>query len=167
MRSVNSAQISYSRAPRGAARRLLLATLGTACAGSSQAFLSCRSAADPVVKTATVFAMQAARRRRLARPTAMARQRVRFLLSATPLGVGVTGHRAFAGECRGAIYYDVHGRATGRGCDGAGGGGWSFSSRVPSFRSSFQFPVSSFQFRTLMTGYWKLKTDSGRLGSLS
>ena len=85
---------------RTGGQAVLLATLGTACAGSSQAFLSPDLAADPVVKSGYRFAMRRPQRRRLARPSCNgAATQSDFYTSATPLGVGVTGHRRFS-DCR-------------------------------------------------------------------
>ena len=110
MRSVNSAQTSYSSSAARGGHAVLLATLGTACAGTSEAFLSSDLAADPVVKSGYRFAMRAAAS---ATPgpadcNGTATQSD-FYTSATPIGVGVTGHRAFALTASGAIYYDVAG----------------------------------------------------------
>ena len=124
MRSVNSAQTSYSSSAARGGQAVLLATLGTACAGSSQAFLSADLAADPVVKSGYRFAMRATA---AATPgptdcNGTATQSD-FYTSATPLGVGVTGHRAFAATAAGAIYYDVSGVPPAEGVMVPGGGG--------------------------------------------
>jgi prepilin-type N-terminal cleavage/methylation domain-containing protein len=124
MRSVNSAQTSYASTAARGGHAVLLATLGTACAGTSEAFLSADLAADPVVKSGYRFAMRA---------TAAATPgpadcngtatRSDFYISATPLGVGVTGHRAFAETAAGAIYYDVSGVPPTEAVMAPGGGG--------------------------------------------
>ena len=56
MRSVNSAQTSYASSAARGGYAVLLATLGTACGGTSEAFLSADLAADPVVKSGYRFA---------------------------------------------------------------------------------------------------------------
>jgi prepilin-type N-terminal cleavage/methylation domain-containing protein len=125
MRSVNSAQTSYaSSAARGGFAELLV-TLGTACTGSSEAFLSSDlAAADPVVKSGYRFALAATA---AATPgpadcngTATASD---YYMTATPLAVGVTGHRALATTAAGAIYYDVSGVPPTEAAMAPGGGG--------------------------------------------
>ena len=110
MRAVTSAQTSYASSAARGGHAALLATLGKVCPGSSGAFLTVDLAADPVVKSGYRFAMRA---------TATANPgptdcngtvtRSDFYVTATPLGVGVTGHRALAATASGSIYYDVSG----------------------------------------------------------
>jgi prepilin-type N-terminal cleavage/methylation domain-containing protein len=110
MRAVSSAQTSYASTAARGGFAVQLATLGTACAGTSEAFLSADLAADPVLKSGYRFAI---------RSTATGAagpidcngtaSRSDFYVTATPIRVGVTGHRALAATAAGAIYYDVSG----------------------------------------------------------
>ena len=123
MRSVNSAQTSYASSAARGGFAVLLATLGTSC-GSGEAFLSADLAADPVVKSGYRLALTA---------TAAATpgpsdcngtpSRSDFYMTATPLGVGVTGHRALAATAAGSIYYDVSGVPPTEAAMAPGGGG--------------------------------------------
>jgi prepilin-type N-terminal cleavage/methylation domain-containing protein len=110
MRAVSSAQTSYASTAARGGFAVRLATLGTACSGTSEAFLSPDLAADPVVKSGYRFAIRSSAAG-TAGPTDCngLPSRSDFYVTATPLGVGVTGHRALAATAAGAIYYDVSG----------------------------------------------------------
>ena len=124
MRSVNSAQTSYASSAARGGFAVLLATLGTSCTGASEAFLSTDLAADPVVKSGYRFALG---------PTAASTPaptdcngtatRSDYYMTATPLGVGVTGHRALALTAAGSIYYDLSGVPPTEAAMAPGGGG--------------------------------------------
>jgi prepilin-type N-terminal cleavage/methylation domain-containing protein len=124
MRSINSAQTSYASSAARGGFADLLATLGTACTGSSTAFLSSDLAADPVVKSGYRFAVG---------PTGAATPGPTdcngtatdsdYYATATPLAVGVTGHRALATTAAGSIYYDVTGVPPTEAAMAPGGGG--------------------------------------------
>jgi type IV pilus assembly protein PilA len=124
MRSVNSAQTSYASTAARGGFAVLLATLGTSCAGSSDGFLSADLTADPVVKSGYRFVLQAAA---AATPGPAdcngTATRSDFYMTATPLGVGVTGHRALAATAAGSIYYDVSGVPPTEAAMAPGGGG--------------------------------------------
>jgi type IV pilus assembly protein PilA len=124
MRSVNSAQSAYASTAARGGFAVLLATLGTACGGSSEAFLSADLTADPVVKSGYRFVLQAAA---AATPGPAdcngTATRSDFYLTATPLSVGVTGHRALAATAAGSIYYDVSGVPPTEAVMAPGGGG--------------------------------------------
>ena len=79
MRAVNSAQTSYASSAARGGHAVQLATLGTACSGTSEAFLSADLAADPVVKSGYRFAIRSTAAATPGRPTATARQAVRLL----------------------------------------------------------------------------------------
>ena len=124
MRSVSSAQTSYASSAARGGFAVLLATLGTACTGTSEAFLSPDLAADPVVKSGYRFAMRSATAA-TAGPTDCngTASRSDFYVTATPLGVGVTGHRALAATAAGSIYYDPSGVPPTEAVMAPGGGG--------------------------------------------
>ena len=123
VRSVNSAQTSYSSSAARGGFAALLGILGTAC-GTGEAFLSADLAADPVVKSGYRLALRA---------TATATpgpsdcngtaSQSDFYMTATPLGIGVTGHRALAATAAGAIYYDASGVPPTEAAMAPGGGG--------------------------------------------
>jgi type IV pilus assembly protein PilA len=124
MRSVNNAQASYASTAARGGYAVLLATLGTSCSGTGEGFLSADLAADPVVKSGYRFALRTT-------GTATAGpadcngtpSRSDFHMSATPISVGVTGHRAFAATGSGAIFYDASGVPPTEGAMAPGGGG--------------------------------------------
>jgi prepilin-type N-terminal cleavage/methylation domain-containing protein len=58
MRAVSSAQISYASTAARGGFAVQLATLGTGCSGTSEAFLSPDLAADPVVKSGYRFGIR-------------------------------------------------------------------------------------------------------------
>ncbi len=124
MRSVNSAQTSYASTAARGGFAVLLATLGTSCSGSSEAFLSADLTADPVVKSGYRFELQSSA---AATPGPVdcngTATRSDFYMTATPLSVGVTGHRALAATARGSIYYDVGGVPPTEAVMAPGGGG--------------------------------------------
>jgi prepilin-type N-terminal cleavage/methylation domain-containing protein len=124
MRAVNSAQASYASSAARGGYAPLLATLGTPCSGSSEAFISSDLAADPAVKSGYRFALRGATTA-TAGPTDCNSTATRsdFYMTATPLGVGVTGNRALAATAAGAVYYDASGVPPTEAAMAPGGGG--------------------------------------------
>ena len=103
MRTVNTAQTSYASSAARGGYAVLLATLGDSCGGTSEGFLSPDLAADPVVKSGYRFALRGAAAA-TAGPTDCNGTATRsdFYMTATPLGVAVTGHRALASTAAGS-----------------------------------------------------------------
>jgi type IV pilus assembly protein PilA len=110
MRTVNSAQTSYASSAARGGYAALLATLGTSCSGTSEGFISPDLADDPVVKSGYRFVLASAAAATPG-PTDCNGTATRsdFYMTATPLSVGVTGHRALASTGAGSIYYDPSG----------------------------------------------------------
>lgn len=124
MRAVNSAQTSYASSAARGGFAVLLATLGTACTAGSGGFLSTDLSADPVVKSGYRLVLTGAT---AAMPGPAdcngTATRSDYYLTARPLGVGATGHRALAATAAGAIYYDVSGVPPTEAAMAPGGGG--------------------------------------------
>ena len=110
MRSVSSAQTTYASTAARGGFAVLLATLGTPCGGSSAPFLSQDLSADPVVKSGYRFTMSASAAASAGPADCNGTgTQTNYYLTGVPIGVGVTGHRAFAATAQGAIYFDVTG----------------------------------------------------------
>jgi type IV pilus assembly protein PilA len=124
MRSVNSAQTTYASSAARGGFAVLLATLGTPCTGSSAPFLSQDLAADPVVKSGYRFTL-ATSSSATAGPADCngTGSRSDFYMTGVPIGVGVTGHRAFALMASGSIFFDVSGVPPTEAAMAPGGGG--------------------------------------------
>lgn len=123
MRAINSAQASYS-ASAGGGYAVALATLGTACPSSSQSFISADLASDPSLKAGYRVELQAATGA-AAGPTDCNGTPTRegFYTTAVPLAPGISGHKGFASNSAGAIFFDFSGVAPTEAAIAPGGGG--------------------------------------------
>lgn len=123
VRAINSAQASYS-ATSGGGYAVALATLGTACPSSTQGFISSDLASDPALKGGYRVELQAASGASAGpndcngTPT-----RGGFYTTAVPLAPGISGHKAFASNSAGAIFFDFSGVAPSEASMAPGGGG--------------------------------------------
>ena len=123
MRAINSAQASYSSSANGG-YAVALATLATTCPGSTQAFISADLGADPSVKSGYRVELQAAAGSTPgpndcnATPT-----RSGFYSTSVPIAPGVSGHKGFASNAAGAVFFDITGAAPTEAVMAPGGGG--------------------------------------------
>lgn len=112
MRTINSAQASYSSTAGGGAYATLLATLAATCPSSSQGFISADLNTDPVLKSGYRFtiaaAVGAAAGPNDCNNTAT---RAAYYSTGVPIAAGVSGLRGFASSAAGAIFYDTQGVA--------------------------------------------------------
>jgi prepilin-type N-terminal cleavage/methylation domain-containing protein len=111
MRAINSAQASYS-ANAGGGYATSLTTLGAACPGGTQSFISADLAFDPAVKAGYRLRVQPAAAAATGPTDCNATAtRAGFYSTGVPVAPGVSGHRAFASNSGGAIFYDISGAA--------------------------------------------------------
>jgi len=111
MRAVNSAEAAYAGAAANGSYAPSFTVLVQACPGSTHGFLSPDLAGDPAVKSGYSV--------RLAPGTLGAGENDcngqatsrGYYLTAVPLTIGRTGHRAFASTSPGVIYFDPNGVA--------------------------------------------------------
>lgn len=114
LRAINSAQASYAGAGAGGGGgfAVLLATLGVACPGSSNAFISPDLAADPVLKTGYTITLAAASGSAGSRPDCNGTPtRSAYYVTAVPVQNGVSAQRAFATTAAATIFFDPTGVA--------------------------------------------------------
>jgi prepilin-type N-terminal cleavage/methylation domain-containing protein len=109
MRAVNSAQAAYAGAAANGSYAPSFTTLVAPCPGSSQGFISPDLAGDPAMKSGYSVvlgggSLGAGQPDCNGQPSSLG-----YYLTATPLTVGLTGHRAFASTSPGVIYFDPNG----------------------------------------------------------
>lgn len=124
MRAINSAQASYSASAGGGAYAVRLATLAVACPSSSSPFISADLAADPTSKSGYRFTLQEAS----GSPNGPGDcngtgTRAGYYSTGAPLSRGISGHKAFASNSVGAIFFDISGVPPGEAVIAPGGGG--------------------------------------------
>jgi prepilin-type N-terminal cleavage/methylation domain-containing protein len=109
MRAVNSAQAAYAAAAAAGGYAVSFTVLAQSCPNSTQAFISPDLAADPAQKSGYTITLGPGTLG--AGPTDCNGQATSlgYYLTAIPLTVGVTGHRAFASTSPGVIYFDASG----------------------------------------------------------
>ncbi len=122
LRSINSAQASYSASAAGSGYAASLAVLAAGCSGSAP-FLSLDLATDPSIKSGYRVELQAADGAVEGHadcngvPTYSA-----FYCTAVPITAGISGRRAFA-SVGGSIFFDEAGVAPSEAAMAPGGGG--------------------------------------------
>jgi prepilin-type N-terminal cleavage/methylation domain-containing protein len=112
VRAISGAQASYFAGAGGGGYADSLATLGLNCPGSGQAFLSPDLIGDPTLKSGYRVSLQAAAGAQPARTDCNGLATLTgFYSTAVPVAVARTGHRAFASNSGGSIYFDATGVA--------------------------------------------------------
>jgi prepilin-type N-terminal cleavage/methylation domain-containing protein len=111
MRAVNSAQAAFAAAAGQGGYSEDFATLVQACPGGTHGFISPDLAGDPAQKSGYIVTLGpgsngAGPNDCHGQPTS-----VSYYLSAVPITIRLTGHRAFASTSPGVIYFDPNGVA--------------------------------------------------------
>ena len=124
MRTINSSQASYASATGRGSYAVSLATLGTACPSSTSPFISADLAADPTRKTGYRIELQAASGATVGPNDCNGvATRSGYYSTAIPLSLGISGHRGFASNAAGAVFFDPSGTAPTEAAMAPGGGG--------------------------------------------
>src|SRR3954452_9664898 len=112
LRALNSAESSYAAAAAKGGFAPLLATLATACPGSTAAFISPDLSIDPAVKSGYTVTMPPAA---VSSPGPLDCNGVvtvtAYYTTAVPVAAGISGLRAFASSASGVIFFDPVGVA--------------------------------------------------------
>jgi type IV pilus assembly protein PilA len=111
MRSIVSAQTVYAGAAGGGAYAVKLATLGVACPGTSQAFITPELAQDPSIKNGYRVALESAGAAPGPNDCNGVPTELDYYATAVPLTHGTTGRRAFSTSNVGTIFVDDSGVA--------------------------------------------------------
>jgi type IV pilus assembly protein PilA len=111
LRSINSAEASYASGAAQGGYAILLATLGTACAGGTEAFISPDLSIDPSTKSG--YTVTLASNGGGAGPTDCngTATETSYYATAVPLTANSTGVRTFATNQAGTIWQDSAGGA--------------------------------------------------------
>lgn len=109
MRAVNSAQAAYAGAAANGSYAPNFTVLVQACPGSTQGFISPDLAGDPAMKSGYSVVLAAGTLGAGQVDCNGQASSLGYYLTATPLTVGLTGHRAFASTSPGVIYFDPNG----------------------------------------------------------
>lgn len=109
MRAVNSAQAAYAGAAANGSYAPTFAVLIRPCPGSSHGFISPDLAGDPAMKSGYQVALGPGTLGAAQADCNGQASSLGYYLTATPLTVGLTGHRAFASTSPGVIYVDGNG----------------------------------------------------------
>ena len=124
LRALNSAESSYASGAGEGGFATLLATLATACPGSTAAFISPDLAIDPAIKSGYTVSMAAAT---ASSPGPLdcngTATQTAYYSTAVPVAAGLSGLRAFASSAAGAIFFDPTGVAPTEAQMAPGGGG--------------------------------------------
>ncbi|HXW04692.1 MAG TPA: prepilin-type N-terminal cleavage/methylation domain-containing protein [Vicinamibacterales bacterium] len=124
LRAINSAEASYSSAAGNGGYAVLLATLATACPGSSQGFISPDLSIDPSTKSGYTITLAAgAGAAVVAADCNGTNSQTAYYGTALPVTVGTTGNRGFATNAAGTIFFTPNGVATTEAQMAPGGGG--------------------------------------------
>jgi prepilin-type N-terminal cleavage/methylation domain-containing protein len=109
MRAVNSAQAAYAGAAANGNYANSFTVLVRACPGSSHGFISPDLAGDPAVKTGYSVQLGPGSLGAGEADCNGAATSRGYYLTAVPLTIGRTGHRAFGSTSPGVIYFDPNG----------------------------------------------------------
>ncbi len=124
LRALNSAESSYASGAGKGGFATLLATLATACPGSTAAFISPDLSIDPAIKSGYTVTMAAAG---VSSPGPLdcngTLTETAYYSTAVPVAAGLSGLRAFASSAAGAIFFDPTGVAPTEAQMAPGGGG--------------------------------------------
>jgi prepilin-type N-terminal cleavage/methylation domain-containing protein len=111
MRAVNSAQAAYAGAAAIGSYAPNFTVLVRSCPGSNQGFISPDLAGDPAMKSGYAVVLGPGTLGAGQSDCNGQASSLGYYLTATPLTVGLTGHRAFASTSPGVIYFDPNGVA--------------------------------------------------------
>jgi prepilin-type N-terminal cleavage/methylation domain-containing protein len=109
MRAVNSAQAAYAGAAANGSYAPTFTVLVQSCPGSNQGFISPDLAGDPAMKSGYSVVLGPGTLGAGQSDCNGQASSLGYYLTATPLTVGLTGHRAFASTSPGVIYFDPNG----------------------------------------------------------
>ncbi len=123
MRAVNSAQAAYAGAASQGGYAPNFTVLLQPCPGSSQAFISPDLAGDPAQKSGYIVTLAAGMQGAGPQDCNGDTSSLGYYLTAVPITVRMTGHRAFASTSPGVIYFDPNGVAPTEAQMRPGGGG--------------------------------------------
>ena len=104
MRTINSAQAAYSSAAGSGRYAIQLGTLGRACPGFSQAFITPDLAQDPSLKSGYTIALQSAGAEPGPPDCNGVSTEADYYATAQPVNYNVTGRRAFSTSATGTVY---------------------------------------------------------------
>jgi prepilin-type N-terminal cleavage/methylation domain-containing protein len=111
VRAINSGQAGYSGSAAQGAYASQLAVLSQPCPGGSLGFISPDLAQDPSTRSGFVVTLSAGAAQPGLPDCNGSATRQGYYVTAEPVAVGLTGHRAFASTSRGAIFVDPAGAA--------------------------------------------------------
>jgi hypothetical protein len=111
MRAVNSAQAAYAGAAASGGFAVNFTVLLQACPGSSQAFISPDLAGDPSQKSGYTVTLSPGSVGTGPNDCNGTTSSLGYYLTAVPITVALTGHRAFGSTSPGVIYFDPNGIA--------------------------------------------------------
>jgi prepilin-type N-terminal cleavage/methylation domain-containing protein len=111
LRSINSAQASYAAGAAQGGYAILLATLGTACVGGTEAFISPDLSIDPSLKSGYTVALASNGGGAGPNDCNGTATETSYYTSAVPITLNSTGVRAFASNQAGTVWQDADGSA--------------------------------------------------------
>jgi len=124
MRTINGAEAAYASSAGKGSYAVTLATLGVPCPGSTSAFISEELRVDPSIKSGYRLTLAASASADPGQDDCNdTATQSGYYSTATPLSRGISGHRAFASNAAGAIFFDITGTAPTEGQMAPGGGG--------------------------------------------
>ena len=110
LRAINSAEAAYSSATGGGGYAILLATLATACPGSTQGFISPDLKTDPSTKsgyTVTLADSTVGTPVDVTDDCNTKKSRTGYYATAVPANIGTTGQRGFSTAAHGTLYLSL------------------------------------------------------------
>jgi type IV pilus assembly protein PilA len=114
LRSINSAELSYSSATGGGGYAILLSVLAASCPGSVQGFISPDLKNDPSVKSGYTVTLADST---VGTPSDVVddcngnKSRTGYYSTAVPMNFGTTGQRAFSTAAHGTLFFTADGSA--------------------------------------------------------
>jgi type IV pilus assembly protein PilA len=114
LRSINSAELSYSSATGGGGYAILLSVLASSCPGSVQGFISPDLKNDPSVKSGYTVTLGDST---VGTPSDVVddcngnKSRTGYYSTAVPANFGTTGQRAFSTAAHGTLFFTADGSA--------------------------------------------------------
>lgn len=114
LRSINSAEASYSAMAGKGGYAIRLAVLSKACPGSSEGFISPDLSHDPSVKNGYTVTLASAGAETRSADCNGAATEADYYATGVPVTPGSTGNRSFATSSAATIFFDVRGTAPSR-----------------------------------------------------
>jgi len=114
LRSINSAELSYSAATGGGGYAVLLSVLASSCPGSVQGFISPDLQNDPSLKSGYSVALADST---VGTPSDVTddcngiKSRTGYYSTAVPMNIGTTGQRGFSSAAHGTLFFTADGSA--------------------------------------------------------